>query len=217
MKQRVQADKTLEREPRGARRKRETRARLLEAALRLMAEKGVEGVAISEITEAADVGFGSFYNHFESKQAIYEAVVDSVFEDYADWLDRVLADRTDPAEIVAISIRYGLTRALEDPLWGQFLVREGLSMRSLNRGLGRRLMRDIQKGIDAGRFAADDPSMKFISVGGTVLLSIAAASTNVENKLTTKDLPERAASAALRILGLDRKEADRIARRPLPA
>ena len=39
-----------EREPRGARRKRETRARLLDAALRLMAERGMEGVAINEIT-----------------------------------------------------------------------------------------------------------------------------------------------------------------------
>jgi len=36
-----------------------------------MAERGMEGVAINEITEAADVGFGSFYNHFESKEAIY--------------------------------------------------------------------------------------------------------------------------------------------------
>ena len=62
-------DEPVEKEPRGARRKRETRARLLEAALRLSAERGMEGVAINEITEAADVGFGSFYNHFESKEA----------------------------------------------------------------------------------------------------------------------------------------------------
>ena len=58
-----------QREPRGERRKRETRSRLLEAALRLMAEKGMEGVAINEITEAADVGFGSFYNHFEFERS----------------------------------------------------------------------------------------------------------------------------------------------------
>src|SRR5688500_309837 len=76
-----------EREPRGARRKRETRQRLLEAALRLMAKKGMEGVAINEITEAADVGFGSFYNHFESKEAIYGTVMEWVFEDFADALD----------------------------------------------------------------------------------------------------------------------------------
>src|ERR1700741_5273233 len=81
---------TGEREPRGARRKRETRVRLLEAALRLMARKGMEGVAINEITEAADVGFGSFYNHFESKDAIYRAVMDAVFEHFGDALDRLV-------------------------------------------------------------------------------------------------------------------------------
>jgi AcrR family transcriptional regulator len=47
-----------------------------------MAEKGLDGVAINEITEAADVGFGSFYNYFESKEAIYQALVDSVFEEF---------------------------------------------------------------------------------------------------------------------------------------
>ena len=57
-------------ESRQARRKRETRERLLDAAFRLMAERGVDAVAINEITEAADVGFGSFYNHFESRDGI---------------------------------------------------------------------------------------------------------------------------------------------------
>ena len=81
-----------EREPRGARRRRETRSRLLTASLKLMAEKGMEGVAINEITEAADVGFGSFYNHFESKEAIYAAVLDWVFKDFADAMERVLGE-----------------------------------------------------------------------------------------------------------------------------
>lgn len=44
------------REPRGARRKRETQARLLDVAFVLMAQKGMEGVAINEMTDAADVG-----------------------------------------------------------------------------------------------------------------------------------------------------------------
>src|SRR6516225_5779711 len=95
-----------QRESRGVRRKRETRSRLLEAALRLMAEKGMEGVAINEITEAADVGFGSFYNHFESKEAIYATLVDNVFEEFADMLDRLAGGIADPAEVVAVSVRH---------------------------------------------------------------------------------------------------------------
>ena len=46
------------RQPRGARRKAATRMRLLHAAFRLMAEKGPDNVAMSEITDAADVRFG---------------------------------------------------------------------------------------------------------------------------------------------------------------
>jgi AcrR family transcriptional regulator len=42
----------------------------------LFARQGVENTRINEITEEADVGFGSFYNHFDSKEAIVEAVVE---------------------------------------------------------------------------------------------------------------------------------------------
>ncbi|MGB1581288.1 MAG: TetR/AcrR family transcriptional regulator, partial [Nevskiales bacterium] len=69
-----QPDTSPAKEPRGARRKRQTRDKLMKAALQLMAERGKDGVAINEITEAADVGFGSFYNHFESKEAIHAAL-----------------------------------------------------------------------------------------------------------------------------------------------
>ena len=138
---------TEEREPRGARRKRETRARLLDAALRLMAQKGMEGVAINEITEAADVGFGSFYNHFESKEAIYATLVESVFEEFADSLDRLASGLSDPAEIISVSVRHTLMRARREPVWGHFLIREGFSARVLTLGLGQRLLRDIERGI----------------------------------------------------------------------
>ena len=210
-------DDVVEREPRGARRKRATRTKLIEAAFRLMAGKGMEGVAINEITEAADVGFGSFYNHFESKEALYDAVIDAVFEDFADWIDRLVAGVADSAENLSVAVRHTLLRAKREPLWGQFLIREGLSMRSLERGLGRRLFRDIRQGIEEGRFASPDPFMSFVSVGGTILVSIAVTITDVrDQQLSREGLAERSAAAVLRILGIDADEADEIARRPLP-
>src|SRR5512139_2381797 len=95
-----------EREPRGARRKRETREKLLRAAFRLIAERGVDAVAVNEITEAADVGFGSFYNHFESKEAIHATVFGAVFDDFGEALERLTVDVDDPAEIIAICVRH---------------------------------------------------------------------------------------------------------------
>src|SRR6476661_2837885 len=58
---------------RRARRREETRARLVEAAKALFARQGVDNTRIQEITDEADVGFGSFYNHFQSKEALIEA------------------------------------------------------------------------------------------------------------------------------------------------
>ncbi|RQR45997.1 TetR/AcrR family transcriptional regulator [Burkholderia sp. Bp9140] len=224
----VTADKSPPaREPRGARRKRETRLRLLEAALRLMAEKGMEGVAINEITEAADVGFGSFYNHFESKEAIHAALSEWVFDEFADTLDRLGANLTDPAEVIAVSVRHTLLRARRERVWGRFLIREGLSARILTRGLGPRLERDLQKGINAGRFGVDDPLMALVSVGGTVLVAIAAELNFGAGDESAPDIlaaigysrdrfAERAAAAVLQTLGISRDEAIQIANLPLP-
>ncbi|MGP6159610.1 MAG: TetR/AcrR family transcriptional regulator, partial [Vulcanimicrobiaceae bacterium] len=208
----------------------ETRSRLLAAALKLMAEKGMEGVAINEITEAADVGSGSFYNHFESKEAIYAAVVDSVFGEFSDALDELVSNILDPAEVVSVCVRHTLLRAGRDPTWGQFLIREGFSTQSLERGLAQQLLRHIRQGIAAGRFsiAIADALIGLISVGGPVLASIAVAQKLgvaagpraaglAELGFNTNHLPERTAAVVLQTLGLDRAAAEEVAHRPLPA
>ncbi len=219
---------TTEPEARGARRKRETRQRLLEAALELMADKGMEGVAINEITEKADVGFGSFYNHFESKEAIYDAVTDWVFESFADALDQMQVDVTDPAEVISISVRHTLLRARREPVWGRFLVREGQTPRALTRGLGLRLLRDVQRGFAGKRFTSDDLVMTFLAVGGLVLMAVSAQlqfgrggdakSRELARNLgfADADLAERTAASVLKMLGLKTREAEVIAFRPLP-
>src|ERR1039458_880237 len=52
------------------RRAAETRVRLFRCALRLFAERGFPNVTVEEITEAADVGKGTFFNYFESKDHV---------------------------------------------------------------------------------------------------------------------------------------------------
>lgn len=216
------------REARGARRRRETRARLLNAALKLMADRGMDAVAINEITETADVGFGSFYNHFESKEAIHSALTDLVFEEFANALDRALAGVTDPAEIIAASVRHTLYRGRRDRTWALFLLRESLSSRMLTRGLGARLLRDIEKGISAGRFNVDDALMAFVGLAGSVLAALSIEVQYGEDAdnalppelrrtvgLPSPEFPERTASTMLRFLGVPAAEARRIARRQL--
>ncbi len=59
--------------PRGGRRERhraETRDRLYRAALALFAERGFLETTVEDITEAADVGKGTFFNYFPTKEHI---------------------------------------------------------------------------------------------------------------------------------------------------
>ena len=58
---------------RRARRKAETRQRLLAAARRLFVEKGFEATRPQDIARAADVAAGTFYLHFADRREAFEA------------------------------------------------------------------------------------------------------------------------------------------------
>ena len=68
---------TAEMPTRRERRRAQTRGRIFDAAMCLLAERDFDAVTVEAITEAADVGKGTFFNYFASK----EAVVGHFFEE----------------------------------------------------------------------------------------------------------------------------------------
>lgn len=55
---------------RRGRKAKETRLRLFRTALQLFADRGFQNVTVEDITEAADVGKGTFFNYFETKEHV---------------------------------------------------------------------------------------------------------------------------------------------------
>ena len=53
-----------------------TREEIVQAGLKCLVEKGFNAVGVQEITDAAGVPKGSFYNHFESKEALGVEIVE---------------------------------------------------------------------------------------------------------------------------------------------
>lgn len=198
------------------RRKQRTRAALVKAAQRLIAE-GKVNVPVLEITQAADVGMGSFYNHFDSKEQLFEAAVADVLDAYGAMLDRLTRSIDDPAEIFATSFRLTGRLFRGRPQESQILLANGPALLSSDRGLAPRALRDIKAGAAAGRFrgaVGEDPELALAMAGGALL--------GLGNLL--RDNPDRddaqAADAVtehvLRLFGLGADEAHAVCQRPLP-
>ena len=116
------------------RRKRRTRAALIQAAQRLIAE-GRVNVPVLEITQAADVGMGSFYNHFDSKEQLFEAAVADVLDAHGAMLDRLTESIDDPAETFATSFRLTGRLFRRRPQESEILLAHGPALLSSERGL----------------------------------------------------------------------------------
>ncbi len=58
------------------RRKERTRRALLAVALELFHQKGIYWTKIEDITERADIGKGTFYQHFETKEDLLEVLLE---------------------------------------------------------------------------------------------------------------------------------------------
>ena len=195
------------------RRKQRTRAALIQAAQALIAA-GKLNVPVLEITQAADVGMGSFYNHFDSKEELFEAAVADVLDNHGALLDELTASIDDPAETFACSFRLTGRLFRRRPQESRILLVSGLNLMGSERGLGPRALRDITEAAAAGRFVVDDPKLA-LAVAGGALLGL--------GKLLQDD-PDRDDAAAadrvtedvLRLFGVPADEAHEICTRPLP-
>jgi len=197
---------------RNARRRNQTRAKLISAAQRLFAHQGVDNTRINEITDEADVGFGSFYNHFKSKEEIVYAVLTETIAAQGAALTSVTADVEDPAAVVAIAHRHFVDLAARDPDWGRLLVRLDATHNLIVRALGPYAERDIERGIKAGRFRVANRRMAMIGAGGALL----AVMREVLEGRAPRDAGRLHAEGVLRLLGMSTAEAAEVARRPMP-
>jgi AcrR family transcriptional regulator len=195
------------------RRKMRTRAALIGAAQTFIAA-GKLNVPVLEITQAADVGMGSFYNHFDSKEQLFQAAVNEVLDVHGALLDKVTESLDDPAETFARSFRLTGRLFRRRPDMSRVLFNSGLALMSSDRGLAPRALRDIEAATRAGRFSVHDPELAMAVAGGTLM--------GLGQLL--QDQPERDDAQAtdqvtedlLRIFGLSSDEAREVCRRPLP-
>jgi AcrR family transcriptional regulator len=196
------------------RRKARTRRALIEAAVRLIAEGRGDRASIQEITEAADIGFGSFYNHFDGKEQLFQTAAEEVMERWGQMIDRASAGVSDPAEVFAVGLRISGRLGWTHPDIAGFLTGAGLDALDIPVGLAPRALRDIQAGQSAGRFTVPDAEIALSAVAGGLLGLLRMCQRHPER--ITEASVDQLAEAVLRLLGVPAHEAARLAALPLP-
>lgn len=200
-------------EGRVARRQRRVREALLAAARQIMSEKGVDGTTMLEIAERADVGAGTVYNYFKSKDELAVAVLEEMMSDLALRIEKVTDTFDDPAQVYAYGVRTVLENATRDLRWRQLLHRSEVLADATYRRMGPFAIRDLRRATEAGRFACADPELVWrMATHAIVGVSLA---------ITSGALPEdRIHETVVRLLcmtGIGAAAAGELAARPRPA
>ncbi len=76
---------------------RRNRARILDAARAVLAEHGVDA-GMDEIARSADLGVGTLYRHFPTKEALIDAIAADHFAELAELAGRALDGSGSPGE-----------------------------------------------------------------------------------------------------------------------
>jgi AcrR family transcriptional regulator len=97
------------------RRREKTRQELIEAAQRVISSKGLHQTRIADIAAEADVGLGTFYLHFKTKNEIFMELVEQGASQMRQEIAEAKASATDPADKLRIAIDNILSDAAEEP------------------------------------------------------------------------------------------------------
>lgn len=104
---------------------------MLEAATSLFADRGYAGTAMENVASASQVTRGAVYHHFDSKQALFEAVLD---QQECQAVEEIMAAATgeDPWEAAMTAVEAFLDRCC-DPTYGRLVWQEGPTALGWNR------------------------------------------------------------------------------------
>ena len=199
------------------RKKGESRRRLLQCAHEAMGGAEVESVSIANITDAADIGFGTFYNYFENMDDLASQVLTCVVNDLGRRNDiaTVSLKSSNPAAVQAISIRFTIREMLSDAMWKWWLKRPKLLVEQMNICLNPFGVRDLKLGIAAGQYKISESDAEII-LGQITWMLVGGVIDILENK--TDGLDEvKLIKIIMRAMGVSHDHAKELAKMELPS
>ena len=146
----------------------ERRMELIETAESLFFQKGYEYTAVSDIVKTINVGQGTFYHYFKSKEDILEAVAEKIVAPIAEDIRKIAKSNEDPATKVNSILNSIIKAGNSDTGFmklmhkkGNFLLHDKLE-EALEARVSPSIAEVLSKGMEEGVFNMDYPKESFI-------------------------------------------------------
>lgn len=196
----------------GARRREATRAKLLSAAMKLLARDDFRSLTIDDFIRAASVSRATFYNHFQTREELIEALVDHLRAHFSNAVEGAYLGVADPVWRIAAGVRLFIRLAYADPSWGWLILRIDSADKILRQHLRQYPLADIKAGMASGKLKLTSAEAACDLVLGASLSAMTAAVLGE----TMSDYGDEVCFLILRGLGVDDDEAAQASSAPLP-
>lgn len=181
-----------------AKKRAQTRSRLLRAGMVVVAQRGVAAASVGEVAGEAGVVAGTFYNHFASREEFVAALADELGTEVRLGVEQIRAMEGDPAGRVALAVLGLVRRAATDAEFGAAFIEFVARAPGFGDWLRAATADVVAEGVARGRFTvAPGPEPTDALVG----LTLEAVRSQVSGRAGPDSAPVMA-TLALTLLGL---------------
>lgn len=189
------------------------RAAIIASTLVTLSDKSWQAT-IEEVALNAGVSVSTIYQHFESKNALFETCVVDAWVEFETWALSTTVDIQDPLEQLVIPMRLTFRSTESHPILAKVLVRNKAETYKLlpevNRGLGL----SVEQLAAAGLLPGDNLPLR---VANLYFVIYGIWVEKLENPARTPEDSDFALSLALPMIGISPEKAKDLTTRPLPA
>lgn len=191
----------------GRERRARTETRILEAAMRVFADMDFEAPKIDDVAQAAGISRGTFYNHFDSVDALRAATSEWTTRGVLEAIEAALQEVEGAALRIGVGLRLFFLKAQSDPVWCRFVARVwtlgGVELPS----------QDLAEGLRLGIFRASS----VVAGRDLVFGGVREALLRIGGGQAPPDYGTHMAEVSLQALGTDARRVAAAMKHPLPA
>lgn len=192
-------------------RRRRTRLALMRAGETLLAQRPVDAIAVDDIVRTAGVAKGSFFNHFQDKSALADAVASEIRLRMEQRVGAVNAEIREPEARLVRGVCAFVEYARVHPEEARAMLRRQDRPAPPDHPLNAGLRADLEAGLASGRFCSPGLSAAVLMVSGVCQILLSAVLDGPRSAEQDRRLVSETLTLMLIGLGLSREDAARCA------